>query len=194
MKNMKTKLSISLLSLILVATQACGPSTDNKEKTKEDEGAVVKLTSLTTTQKRAQIEKRRKTLELKRETAYAELVKSKQYYELPSGKYVYYVVETAPHYIGGEKAMTKFLEDNLTYPKGAEYAELEGTVFVDFIVSANGQVRETEATDYTYDKVDPVFTTEAIRVVQMMPLWSPGLQNGKPVDVKFSIPISFQMN
>ncbi|MDZ7646165.1 MAG: energy transducer TonB [Cytophagales bacterium] len=107
---------------------------------------------------------------------------------------VYYQTETAPSFVGGDKAMNQFLEDNLQYPVGAEFEDLEGTVFVDFIVSADGSVRDSEVTSYTYDNVDPAFSEEALRVVKMMPPWTPGRQNGAPVDVKFSIPITFLLN
>ena len=87
--------------------------------------------------------------------------------------------------------MHKYLKDNLEFPPSAEDKGSEGTVYVDFIVGSDGVVREATATSYTYDEVDPAFQTEALRVVNSMPRWIPGRQHGKPVDVKFSVPITF---
>jgi len=99
----------------------------------------------------------------------------------------------APSYNGGEKAMTKFLNDNVKFPEEAQEKGIEGTVFVDFIIAANGIVREVEVTDETNEDVDQSFRNEAIRVVSSMPAWVPGRQHGKAVDVRFSIPITFEM-
>jgi periplasmic protein TonB len=66
-------------------------------------------------------------------------------------------------------------------------------VFVDFIVVANGSVREVMTTDMPGEEIDQSLRDEAIRVVSNMPKWVPGRQHGKPVDVKFSLPITFRM-
>lgn len=190
---MKTKLSIFFVGLALVTMQACGPTTEKNEQSTDTKSADVKQKPLTLAERQAKLEKERHEMEQKRMIAFAELSKATPYYTLPDGKLVFYKVETAPSFIGGEKAMTKFLEENLVYPEGAQYAQLEGTVFVDFIVAADGSVRDAEVTSYTYENVDPAFVDESLRVVKMMPPWSPGLQNGKPVDVKYSIPITFQL-
>lgn len=55
-------------------------------------------------------------------------------------------------------------------------------------------VREATATSYTYDEVDPAFQAEALRVVNLMPPWIQGRQHGKPVDVQYSVPITFMLN
>ena len=89
--------------------------------------------------------------------------------------------------------MMKYLNDNMTYPKDAEEKGVEGNVFVDFIVAADGSVREAAVTDAPGEEVDQSLRNEAIRVVTGMPKWVPGRQRGKAVDVKFSLPVTFLM-
>ena len=90
--------------------------------------------------------------------------------------------------------MRKFLKENLVFPEAARKKGYEGTVFVDFIVDEKGRVREVFATDAVGEDVDFSLKEESVRVVASMPLWSPGMQHGKPVDATFSIPISFEIN
>jgi len=87
----------------------------------------------------------------------------------------------------------KYLQDNTNFPKDAEKKGLEATVFVDFIVGANGVVREVGVTDTPGEEVETSFRVEAIRVVSTMPKWIPGRQRGKSVPVRFSLPIAFQI-
>ncbi len=72
--------------------------------------------------------------------------------------------------------------------------QVEGTVFVDFVVGAGGAVRDAEVTEATNDAAKQAFSEEAIRVVSSMPAWTPGTQRGKPVDVRVSLPITFQLD
>lgn len=190
---MKTKLCIFVLSLAFVVMQACSPSTEKKQQASDTELSDSKQKPLTPTERQAKLENDRIALEQQRKLALEELVKTSTSYELPNGGIVFYVVETEPSFVGGTKAMNKFLKDNLKYPKDAEADEQEGTVYVDFIVAENGTITNSEVISYTYENIDQAFIDEAIRVVKMMPAWSPGLQNGKPVAVKYSIPITFQL-
>jgi len=189
---MKNKLSTILLGIALVTMQACGPKTD-----KSEESAVVETpaatVAYTATERRAAAEKARMELAEQRRLAFVALSKTTPYYTLANGKLVYNKAETDPAYVGGDAAMYKFLKDNLEFPTSAEDKGSEGTVFVDFIVGSNGAVRETTATSFTYDEIDPAFQTEALRVVNSMPRWIPGRQHGKPVDVKYSVPITFMI-
>jgi protein TonB len=187
---MKNKLSLFLLCISLVTIQACGPKAEKNETPKVGETPAVTVT-LTPTERRAIVEKAKIELEEQRRLEFAELAKTTPYYTLANGKLIYNKAETEPSFTGGEAAMKKFLKDNLECPVSAVDSESEGTVFVDFIVGSNGAVREATANSYTYEEVDPAFQTEALRVVNSMPLWIPGRQHGKPVDVKFSVPITF---
>jgi protein TonB len=64
---------------------------------------------------------------------------------------------------------------------------------VDFVVDEKGRVREVVATDAVGEDVDLSFKEESVRVVAAMPGWKAGMQNGKAVDVSFSIPITFEI-
>lgn len=189
---MKNKLSIFLLGIVLVTVQACGPKTDKNEESAVVDAPAMAVT-LTAAERHAAVEKARVELTEQRRLAFVELSKTTPYYTLANGKLIYNKAETDPSYVGGDAAMYKFLKDNLEFPTSAEDKGSEGTVFVDFIVGSNGAVREASATSYTYDQIDSAFTTEALRVVNLMPRWVPGRQHGKPVDVKFSMPVTFMI-
>ena len=90
--------------------------------------------------------------------------------------------------------MRKYLRDNLKYPESAQDDGVEGTVFVDFVVDKKGAVTNVSATETTMTTVDSALVNEAVRVVSVMPAWTPGTQGGKPVDVAYSIPITFELN
>jgi protein TonB len=110
-----------------------------------------------------------------------------------NGNLVYNKAEMEPTYVGGIEAMRSYLKYNLKYPQDAFDKQDEGLVFVDFIVDKNGIVRDVEVTEETNENVDVSFRSEAARVVSSMPKWTAGRQNGKEVDVKFSVPILFQI-
>lgn len=190
---MKSKLSIFLLGLALVIMQACGSKTEKNKESAITETTPVETVALTHAEMHARAEKARMELAEQRRIALEELYKTTPYYTLANGKLVFYKAEISPSYTGGNAAMNKFLNENLKFPADAEDEGLEGTVFVDFIVGSDGVVRETSATSYTYENVDPAFVTEALRVVNLMPRWIPGSQHGKPVDVKYSVPITFMI-
>ncbi|MFD2248578.1 energy transducer TonB [Pontibacter ruber] len=102
---------------------------------------------------------------------------------------VYNFVADMPQYEGGEKGLAKYLSKNLRYPADAMRAGVEGIVVVSFVVNSNGEVTEAavvKSLGYGTDE-------EAIRVIQKMPRWTPGKQNGKPVAVRFTMPIRFSM-
>lgn len=98
------------------------------------------------------------------------------------------VVENMPEYPGGVQAMMQFLSDNIKYPKDAQEKAIEGRVICQFIVEKDGSIVEvTIASSSGNASLDK----EAIRAVQSMPKWKPGLQKGEPVRVKFTVPINF---
>ncbi len=191
---MKMNLNVFILAIVLFVAQACGSESKKNEESADAEVSAKKATVvLTVAERKAKLEKERaERMELRR-IEFDKLAKSTPTYTNASGKIVFYKAEIAPSFNGGEKAMMEFLRDNVKFPKEAEENDLEGTVFVDFVVASNGTVREVEVTDETSMSVDQSFRTEAIRVVTSMPNWIPGSQQGKPVDVKFTIPITFQM-
>ena len=101
----------------------------------------------------------------------------------------YDVVEVMPKFKGGESAMMEFLMMNMKYPQTAVKAKQQGRVIVGFIVRKDGTVSDVHITrSVGYDVLDK----EAMRVVKSMPAWEPGKQKGKPVDVKYFVPITFR--
>lgn len=102
---------------------------------------------------------------------------------------VYEVVEQMPEFPGGTQAMMKYLYGVMKYPKDAMEAQQEGRVIVSFVVDAEGWVQEPKVVK----SVSPSLDEEALRVVSSMPKWTPGMQEGKVVRVKYTIPISFKL-
>jgi TonB family protein len=195
---MKTNLNILFFIVALMGIQACG----SKSETSSDESAAIEATAVTSAdvevrraEERAKLQKDIEAWEAKRETALIELAKITPTYTDEKGNVVYNKAEVQPVFGDGSRnALMKYLKDNLVYPEVAKDKGLEGTIFVDFVVAANGSIREAVVTEATNDEVDQLFRNEAIRVVTTMPEWTPGLQHQKPVDVKYSLPISFQLN
>ena len=100
------------------------------------------------------------------------------------------IVEVSPSYIGGEAAMNKFLAKNLTYPKEALEKNIQGTVYVSFIVEADGSITNT----VIKRDIGAGCGEEAVRVIKMMPKWIPGKQRGKTVRTQFILPVSFKLS
>ena len=99
------------------------------------------------------------------------------------------VVEHLPEFPGGGKALLEFMMNNVKYPEEAAKKGLQGRVVVNFIVEKDGSLTNVNV----MRSVDPLLDAEAIRVVKAMPKWTPGKQKGKPVRVKFNIPVTFKL-
>lgn len=113
----------------------------------------------------------------------------------PSGevkKEVFQFVEQMPEFPGGQEAMYKFISKNLVYPASARDLGKQGKVILRFKILDNGQIADVEAINNP--KLGYGLEQEAIRVVRIMPDWSPGKQMGTPVNVYFTLPISFKLN
>ena len=102
----------------------------------------------------------------------------------------YDVVEVMPQYPGGQIAMLKYIMENIKYPKQIMEEGIQGRVTVSFIVEKDGRVSNVRL----LRSVQPSLDKEAIRVVKSMPKWTPGKQNGKPVRVRFNLPVMFKLN
>lgn len=98
-----------------------------------------------------------------------------------------YFFEHKPKFGENDGAIFKYLADNLKYPILAKESGIQGTVHLKFVVGKNGKVRDIEVVK----GVNKLLDNEAVRVVKEMPNWSPGIQNGKPVSVYYSLPIKF---
>lgn len=98
-------------------------------------------------------------------------------------------VEQKPEFPNGEAAMFKFLRDNIKYPSIARENNIAGTVYIGFVVNTDGSIQ-----DVTIKRgVGGGCSEEALRVVKMMPKWSAGRQQGRPVRVSYTMPIKFKL-
>ena len=107
--------------------------------------------------------------------------------ELPEDAVVFFIVEEMPEFPGGEDALRSFIARSIDYPVIAQENGIQGKVYVTFVVSADGSVKNAKIAR----GVDPVLDQEALRVVNSLPLWKPGKQRGKDVNVSYTVPISF---
>ena len=99
-------------------------------------------------------------------------------------------VEEMPEFNGGQMAMMEFLMNNMKYPQAAVKAKQQGKAIVGFVVRKDGTVSDVHITK---SEGHAVLDEEAIRVVKAMPAWKPGKQKGEPVNVKYSVPITFKL-
>ncbi|HET8962664.1 MAG TPA: energy transducer TonB [Chitinophagales bacterium] len=102
---------------------------------------------------------------------------------------IFLIVEQMPEFPGGEEAMYKFLAENIKYPALAKDNSIQGTVYIKFVVSDKGKISDAVVVRGIGSGCDE----EALRVVKKMPNWSPGMQEGKQVDVYYTLPIKFQL-
>lgn len=103
---------------------------------------------------------------------------------------VFDVVEVMPQFPGGQIAMLQYLMKNIKYPEQAMKEGIQGRVTVRFIVEKDGSISDVKPVL----SVHPLLNKEAVRVVKSMPKWSPGKHNGKPVRVRFNLPVMFKLN
>ena len=92
-----------------------------------------------------------------------------------------------PRFPGGN--VQKWITKHIKYPMVAQENNIQGKVFVQFVIEKDGSVSNVNVTR----SVDPSLDKEAIRVIQSMPKWIPGKQRKKPVRVSFTVPINFQL-
>lgn len=107
-----------------------------------------------------------------------------------SRKKVFQFVEQMPRFQGGEKALMKYLHDHIRYPAAARENGIQGTIVVQFIINADGSI---EAVKTIGAKKGNGLEKESIRVVENMPDWEPERQNGRKVNVQYSLPIRYQL-
>ncbi|MDR0430205.1 MAG: energy transducer TonB [Tannerellaceae bacterium] len=109
--------------------------------------------------------------------------------EEESAQQIFTVVEEMPQFPGGEGELLKYLGRSIKYPVIAQENGIQGRVVCGFIVNRDGTVVDVEV----LRGVDPSLDKEAIRVINAMPKWTPGKQRGKPVRVKFTVPVTFRL-
>ncbi|MBE0661458.1 MAG: energy transducer TonB [Bacteroidales bacterium] len=100
---------------------------------------------------------------------------------------IFIVVEEPPSFNGGDEARIKYISENIKYPEEARAKGIQGTVFVTFVVEADGSVSDVKILRGIGGGCDE----EAVRVIESMPKWIPGKQRGQAVRVQFNMPIRF---
>ena len=103
---------------------------------------------------------------------------------------VYEVAEVMPEFPGGTQALFKFISENLEYPQHAIDGQIEGRVVVQFVVDKTGKVGNIQVVR----SIDKLLDRAAIDVVRALPAWKPGMQNGQPVNVRYTLPVSFKLS
>ena len=109
--------------------------------------------------------------------------------ENESDKKPFDVVEQMPQFPGGPAALMEYLSKNVRYPEEAYKNGIQGRVIATFVIEKDGSITEARVVK----SVDSQIDAEALRVVNSMPNWIPGRQNGEPVRVKYTVPITFKL-
>lgn len=102
--------------------------------------------------------------------------------------YVYKSVEQMPIFPGGDAALMKYIDSHIQFPKDAADMDYQGKVIVQFVVTSTGEIGEVKVVRSVYKSLDE----EAIRLCKSLPKFIPGRQNGQPVDVWYTLPITFR--
>jgi periplasmic protein TonB len=102
---------------------------------------------------------------------------------------IFVVVESMPTFPGGYAALSQYLHENISYPIHARELNIQGKVFLTFVVEKDGSVTDVELLRGIGGGCDE----EAIKVVQHMPKWNPGKQRNVPVRVKYNLPVNFKL-
>lgn len=102
---------------------------------------------------------------------------------------VYDVVEEMPSFPGGQSALMQYLGNNIQYPVEAQENGVQGRVIISFVVENDGGISHVKVAK----SADPALDREAMRVVETMPKWIPGKQNGECVRVRYSVPVVFRL-
>ena len=104
-----------------------------------------------------------------------------------SDNHVFDAIDQMPSFPGGNGALMDYISKNIQYP--AECNDAQGRVIVTFIVEKDGSITNAKVTR----SVDPAFDKEALRVINSMPKWIPGKQNGQNVRVRYTVPVTFRL-
>ncbi|HIY48866.1 MAG TPA: energy transducer TonB [Candidatus Barnesiella excrementavium] len=103
---------------------------------------------------------------------------------------IFEVAEVMPEFPGGTQALFKFIGENLQYPQNAIDGQIEGRVVVQFVVDKEGKVGNIQVVR----SIDKMLDQAAIDVVRALPDWKPGMQDGQPVNVRYTLPVNFKLS
>ena len=103
---------------------------------------------------------------------------------------VYQVVEQMPEFPGGSNGLMTYLRNSIIYPQEARDANIQGKCFVTFVVDSNGKIKDARVQKSSGNEA---LDKESVHVVESMPRWTPGKQNGKNVAVQYTLPIMFRL-
>ena len=109
--------------------------------------------------------------------------------EEPDEQEIFDIVENMPEFPGGQAALMKYLSNNIKYPTIAQENGTQGRVIVQFVVNRDGSIVDARVAR----SVDPYLDREALRVINSMPKWKPGMQRNKPVRVLYTCPVMFRL-
>jgi protein TonB len=103
---------------------------------------------------------------------------------------IYVKPDKMPQYRGGMDGLYRYLRENIRYPEKAAKKNIQGKVLVSFVVDKNGKIKQVKLVE----SVDKALDKEALRVVSNMPRWIPGEKEGKKVNVRFTLPVIFNLD
>jgi protein TonB len=102
---------------------------------------------------------------------------------------IFVIVDKMPEFPGGELALRKFIAENIKYPEDLPIEEVNiGKIYVEFCVDKKGKVERAKIIRSVHPKLD----LEALRVINKLPRWTPGMHKGQPVCVYYTIPINIR--
>ncbi|MBO7074450.1 MAG: energy transducer TonB, partial [Bacteroidales bacterium] len=110
-------------------------------------------------------------------------------YDIPESDVVMFA-DVMPEYPGGTNAMFDFIRKNVKYPESAKEKGIEGRVYVNFVIDKDGSISDIKVLRGLCKEIDE----EAVRVVKAMPKWNPGMQDGEPVRVQYTLPFYFKIS
>lgn len=110
-------------------------------------------------------------------------------YDIPESDVVMFA-DVMPEFPGGTNAMFDFIRKNVKYPESAKEKGIEGRVYVNFVIDKDGSISDIKVLRGLCKEIDE----EAVRVVKAMPKWNPGMQDGEPVRVQYTLPFYFKIS
>jgi protein TonB len=102
----------------------------------------------------------------------------------------YEKVDSMPEFIGGQAKMYKFLDENIKYPTLSTDIQVQGKIYVKFVIKKDGSIDDIQVIKGSQEKLND----EVIRVIKLMSKWLPGMQNDQVVDCYFTLPIQIHWN